>query len=613
MSVLAYPRIHFNGGFHTSPTTSNNDYESIAIDEANVSLKEPLASMTDQQARQWLMSTFRAPGNGQLWMRCGWNYYGDYDTNLDNAAVTTVTATDGSSPSGDPLLGAAVILVGEAGSPPVIVDCDPTGIVTTQIFVGGFSVGTSTVGLQARSTTRCYSRWRNNLRNVSTQPGSAAGAIFQFAIPKAGITLNGAATSGILTQIQQALDLGALGLLFQFTVYQVEPTMTEEALAAQFAKGNFVKNPAVGLAVGTIGPWETGDLESEVNGRRLNPPSTFNLNYNGTSYTLGTAAFQVQPAGRAISLNFANTIPETGYTAPLQKVDLGTLRLMARPPGGGALQLAGEIAPEAYGYAAYSMRGGVVDIPCQPDLDIANSQFCLVQDASQGDAVLLSEPDFVVESDSRAVYFDQPGSATVQVVVTQRGGPPTQDVTLKLSEYQFQPEPPVDGLTTWDLLPARTPRITYPRQIQVPAGQSGPIDITIQSLNPGSLSLIYTLNHDPVPDNNSPVFPWMYAYFTNMRVLPEDNFNGLTTPTYQDIYQNILRYYYLIYPAMSQVIPFNSEDAVRAAATAILERLDPANWESCLFMPVTREMSSGKRRLFARWADSVRARGGLTS
>ena len=611
MSVLTLPRIHFNGGFHTSPTTSNNDYESIAIDEANVVLKEPLLSMTDAQARQWLMSTFTAPSNGQVWIRCGWNYYGDYDTNLDNATVTAVTCTDGSIPASDPLLSAAVTLVGEAGSPPVIVDCDPTGIVTTQIFTGGFSVGSGALGIQARSTTRCYSRWRNNLRNVSTAPGNAAAAIFQFAVPKAGITVSGAAQSGVLNQLQQALA-EALGLIFQFTVYQVLPTMTEAALAAQFQQGNFVSNPAVGLAVGTIGLWENGDLETEVNGRRLNPPSTFNLTYNGNPYTLGTAAFQAQPSGKVISLNFANTIPETGYTAPLQKVNLGTLRLMAQPPGGGDPQLAGEIAPGQYDYAAYSVRGGIVDVALRPGIDIANSQFSLLEDASQGDTVLLAEPDFVVESDSRAIYFDQPDPATVNVFVTQRGAPPTADVTLKLWEYQFQPEPPVDGLTTWDLLPAKVHRIGYPSEITVTAGQPQPIAITVQSVNPGSLSLVYTVNNDPPPDNNSPVFPWMYAYFTNMRVLPEDNFDSITAPTYQDIYQHILRYYYLIYPAMSQVIPFNSEDAVRAAATAMLDRLDPANWESCLFMPVTREMSRGKRTLFARWTDSVKAKGGLT-
>ena len=392
MSVLTFPRIHFNGGFHTSPTTSNNDYESIAIDEANVSLKEPLLSMTDEDARQWLMSTFTAPSNGQVWIRCGWNYYGDYDTNLDNATVTAVTCSDGTSPVSDPLLSASVALVGESGSPPVIVDCDPTGIVTTQIFTGGFSVGSSALGIQARSITRCYSRWRNNLRNVSTAPGNAAAAIFQFAIPKAGITTSGASQSAILAQLQQALG-GALGLIFQFTVYQVMPTMTEAALAAQFQQGNFVSNPAVGLAVGTIGLWENGDLRTEVNGRRLHPPSTFNLSYNGTPYTLGTAAFQSQPSGTVISLNFANTIPETGYTAPLQKVNLGTLRLMAQPLGGGALQLAGEIAPSQYGYAPYSTHGGIVDIACQPGIDIPNSQFFVLEDASQGERVLLAEPD----------------------------------------------------------------------------------------------------------------------------------------------------------------------------------------------------------------------------
>lgn len=125
--------------------------------------------------------------------------------------------------------------VGEAGAPPVIVDCDPAGIVTTQIFVGGFSVGTNAAGIQARSTTRRYSRWRNNQRNVSTAPRNAAAAIFQFAIPKAGITLTGTASSPILTGLQKALP-GALGLIFQFTVYQVVPTMNEAALAAQFAK-----------------------------------------------------------------------------------------------------------------------------------------------------------------------------------------------------------------------------------------------------------------------------------------------------------------------------------------------------------------------------------------
>ena len=70
------------------------------------------------------------------------------------------------------------------------------------------------------------------------------------------------------------------------------------------------------------------------------------------------------------------------------------------------------------------------------------------------------------------------------------------------------------------------------------------------------------------------------------------------------MYQNIFRYYNLTFPAMSKVIPLDNQAAMEAAAPEIVRRTDPALRHSTRYMPITRDLSTGKRDLIVQWANS---------
>jgi hypothetical protein len=73
------------------------------------------------------------------------------------------------------------------------------------------------------------------------------------------------------------------------------------------------------------------------------------------------------------------------------------------------------------------------------------------------------------------------------------------------------------------------------------------------------------------------------------------------------VYQKVLRTYYLLYPAMNQVFPLNSETDVTEQAKNgnILKATDPAIWMSIHYMPRTRDLSASRSTLLRAWARKI--------
>jgi hypothetical protein len=82
---------------------------------------------------------------------------------------------------------------------------------------------------------------------------------------------------------------------------------------------------------------------------------------------------------------------------------------------------------------------------------------------------------------------------------------------------------------------------------------------------------------------------------------------GNDSLTFDVVYLNVLRTYYLLYPAMNQVIPLNSETAVAKSASAILARTEQSIWMTSGYMPRTRDMSLSRRTLLRAWYRKVMA------
>ena len=109
-----------------------------------------------------------------------------------------------------------------------------------------------------------------------------------------------------------------------------------------------------------------------------------------------------------------------------------------------------------------------------------------------------------------------------------------------------------------------------------------------------------------------PNFGWDNVDYAVVRILPFDDFSKVPDETinnWQYIYDNVLGFYSVMYPVMSKIIPWgpqgapNNPQEVKAFASNILNFTDPDMWDTTIYMPITRDMSGGKRELLRRWCN----------
>lgn len=378
MSVLDYPRIHFNGQFSTNVDTANNDDVGwILSNPVTIELMNELIEKNDVEARAWLQEL--KPDNRHV--NSGWNYFGDHTVQFQQSNVCGVRFGPDESDELDALMGKPVQLLGDAETPPVMVDVDPTGTAGTQIFTGGFQIGDHTLGLACRNNVVCYSRWmgwRNT--NFRTMGFTGAAATWQIGLTKEHLIFSGADRSPILEHLAQAADAG-LGVLVQFCCYLVKPEINSVTLVQEyFQKGTKQQNPAAGYLVGTVGVWNENEWATAPNGRRLNPQLT--------DPPIGPAAAILHADRKVVSLNLITAIPEDGGQSPAeppadpgtpidrttfsvevqtpQKVNLGVVYLKVRPAEGGEPVTIGQV--EGYSdYDLYFRTGGIVDVPYEDE------------------------------------------------------------------------------------------------------------------------------------------------------------------------------------------------------------------------------------------------------
>jgi hypothetical protein len=123
--------------------------------------------------------------------------------------------------------------------------------------------------------------------------------------------------------------------------------------------------------------------------------------------------------------------------------------------------------------------------------------------------------------------------------------------------------------------------------------------------------LLLTPDGAPPPDNLNGFSPaWTWLYFVHVRVLPSDaDLDAIPDNqiTWDLVYEKVLRYYYKVFPTMDQHLMLNDKQACINAAQMLLLLTDASSWDSTLYMPITREMSDGKRNLLHRWCRRVLA------
>ena len=681
MSILSFPRINFTGVFNTNPCTCNNDdVEPAVVERDSDTFGDDVKKKTDDEIFAYVRAGVNMsyqPGQGQKvypFIKAGWNLYGDYTTTFDDAVVTSVVTGPNqaiASPLEDPLIGETVALLGSVTNDPLrrgtamLCDLDPTGLVTTQLWIGGLQFGAAPYGggsgPQFNYDTRAFQNWLSFFSTVPPANQSyggeqnfvGIGCVMQFTIPASAIPSPVMFESPLLQMFLNAAR-SAAGIVVRFRIWEVEPQITDTNLQAAFAQGQALANPALGYLVGTIGVWENGEPCSETAGRKLTclfkrppmvyadpqgnnpsqpwPPTKTPWQQKLPPALIGNAVALVQPSQPVISLDLVNTFPKYGFRnpngpqqpdskgfgAPKYKASFGDVELAVIPAGGTVPVTIASIDYGLADYSTYEDFGGIVDLPYDPQLAQTIATGTLVVRGSttspiNAGTILLQETPIRVVTDDRAVYWLPKSTNSIGLKVYDRGNRTTSDTTIYLHEYFniIKKQSEVPDTVRPNQTVQQDPRglLQVPAQITIPAGQGYDDWYPVQVAAAESGATLLAFQTDPTQfgsgnDQNITGVPcWSYATYSSVRVYTDDDFSNLyNNPPLQwpDVYNDVLRFYYLIYPAMSMFIPLNLEDAVVQKGALIAQRLNtplqPGFWTT-YNMPVTRTMSPAKVKL----------------
>jgi hypothetical protein len=586
MSVLSFPRLYFHGTVSWDPIVSNNDaanYDGIAA-RAKLAPGETVACF-----RQRMIASTAQRGD--------WNYFGTHICALEQARVVGgMVAPRHEGVPDDPLIDAPVELVGK------LVDIDPTGV-CSQIFFDELSLGIAgRPHLRARPRRRMSDRWLNFRRNLSRLPiAGSASAAWQAVFLSADVEIVRAEKSPLLAALGEALhDPRARGLMLRLSTYRtqyfqnglknpLDPAPTIEELQRLYEQGKYVSNPAYSLVVGAVGVWLNGESEAVPGGRLLfsqNPAPVGNA--GGRLAGVGPAAAEVHPDAKILSLDFSNTIPELDLN--VEKANFGPLTVSVNKDGNNT-EIA-RIELSAYGRTAYETHAGIVDVDISAHPDIASllngAALFMSVDTPGAPTVLLAERELSAFCDDCNIYLDQNESRTLVIHVRERGKVPARPSSILVAKYN------ADMSFTGDIT-----------VLPMSAEGTGQLEIRGDEAGYRHLGFIaFAGDAIPVPP---PMLRIDIDQFSSVRTLPFDDALEATTPdealTWEFIYSNIFTTYDAIAPRMSTIIDLSEVDAVRTFARRIKEVTAAELFESRRYMPITRDLSRGKRKLLHRFCD----------
>ncbi|HEY0871930.1 MAG TPA: hypothetical protein VGD94_00555 [Vicinamibacterales bacterium] len=557
------------------------------------------------------------------------------------------------------------VFFGGPPSNAVMVDVDPLALITTQIFSAGFRVIAAdgkTVLIDAQQNNRAFSYFINPYKNVDPNAigFQMVSAIFIGSVQNGpGLRINpSGVTSPALDDLAAAAAAGA-GLNIRYCFYDAIYQTTPEELYADYAKGVYSPNPYVGKMLGTIGVLQPGDMLSAPPGRKLYVQKEFSTagatcggqEVTASTIALGEALANVDTTNALVTLDAISTFPECNVNTN-EKLSLGPLNLVVVPASGGTPITIGSIPNDQQ---TYESGGGLVEISYASSPNLAQIQQNIatgtlaIQGLSPATVLLAEVPDIDIQTDDRAVYFQeaipqpggppQPGTATMTIKVFRKGVLAQTPTTVILEHWMCQkdyinpdkpmvpvplPGTPPDSTGPYFSVAGATalPNTSYflryygggpqtvpamTESVVVPAG--GVLTLTLTAIRPGTSAIRFRDANVPPA---APNFAWDNEFYALVRILPTDDYSSYTDEQINNwpfIYSEVFCYFSLLYPIMSTFIPWGPHDApqdpekVKAFANNMIQFTDPNFWNSTLYMPITRELSAGKRALLVRWCN----------
>lgn len=570
MSILQTPRIHFKGNISWDPIVTNN-YKKF-YDEKNAQLSPPPPSETMQQFRQRAIGAVQGGGN--------WNPHGTHQAKFFDTSVSAVDLGHGLV-TDDVLCGAPADFSG------MLVDLEPYGSISSQLFFDGISFGIEGGSrVAARRSERFTARYINFGRNAVGFVAGVASVNWQTAFLLKDLQID-AHKSAALDALQRALrEDDAQGLVVSFnayrTVYFDDPTLvnTDPGPAGKRASelynkllaGGFQPNPARSLLVGTIGVWRKDEPVHEPAERAM-------LSVARETGTVGSAHARLD--NTRVTMDLSNSIPETG--ADLQKLDLGTLHLVAVDPVDNAESHLGKFGYQQYNRAAYEAGAGIVSFDIDPKALPQAKKGNWQLRTETGEAVLTEAARRLIPRKPNQ-YLDEGRDGMVRFQMYERGAVLRQVCDATLSQLQANGQQ-LNWTENW--------KTDEQGVLSVPASAQGQ-GVRAFVAQPGK-------NASPPSQGIDPQ-TYTYAY---VRVLPADDAIAKMEPSWDNVYKHVLINWNAMAPCMDNWLDLANPDHVLRYAAVVRRLTDPAAFEHFRFMPVTRDMTGGQRRLLYQFLDGA--------
>ncbi|MFJ4142661.1 hypothetical protein [Pseudomonas sp. NPDC089734] len=600
MSILNGPRVNFWGGISTDVSVPNNS-PTIPQGEGTFNLFDVTTSTiapeaqpyTDEQLNEKINApSSDAPASG--YTNGGWNHYGQHLVEMDTQ-ISSQGNPGAISKQGD-LIGQPVYLLGSldpatgqrSSSGPMMVDLDPTSVVTTQIFVGGLQIGgNNNIQLLINCDAVCSSLdVKQRILGPATMdaPGSyALSGTFQLTFPLDSIVSYNQSSETLKSIIEAP---GATGIVLRFVMFEMCPTLTTAQLNADYVAKRYTPNPSIGRVIGTLAPAFADEPVICPAGRLL-------VNQN-----TGSTGFAELSDSGLLSIDMVNLIPEetfrtdrTAITSPIgPNADYGPVSFCA-----GTTPLTTLTQDNEY-LQNYYLYGGIVDLPLDADTaqQVKTQSLTITapdevmnyrNDPPAKTSLQIAESPYRLYTDQRNIYLeDHPDGLTIPLQVRYLGGPVPSDTSIKIA------------------IGASLDCLNYPHLVSVPANQHS-VNVTV-TLKPNTESQagFSVLTYTALNKAGKRISPY-FTNFTNFRKYAQTDF-GIpqgSTITWDQVYPNVLRFHYLAFPAMSRYVPLNQPNAIMAAKDTILRRISDTYKGTTLYMPVVRSMSPSQRALLSAY------------
>lgn len=585
MSILEFPRVYFRGEVAWDPVTTNN----YPVGQAPAAYDEIGCDSTLNSARVLTaaqVAGFRQAAINEVGSAGNWNPAGSYRCPFYNTYISGVDLGDGLD-TADAFAKAPVGFTG------MLVDCEPYGAFSSQLFFDDMSFG---IQGGCRIYGKRIMRLNDRFINFSANPSNnmiagVASVMWQTGFAKdQGLQID-AFDSKVLRQLQASMsDPDVLGVMVRFvtyrTVYYNDPSLSNNtagpaasALQVQLNAGGFQPNLARSLLVGTVGLWRRGEVMTEASERALiatmatvpgQKPAALGGPVVATAFARATS--------KGIALDFSNTIPCSNRAT--DKFDLGTLTLTAAdPPPAVAIANIASIDLSQYDRAAFEASSGIIDIPLDSQT--------VKQLAGMNLAISAGGKTYLQEDVVRAIpllpniYLNQGENTNLAVQVYERGVPAGSGVSVTMSDMNA----------------------TQATGVTLKTNSAGQVSFPLQSPASEIIGWVFQTGENPTLPIGNAFTPLNFTY-TYQRVLPAETNVAELTPTWDNAYTYVLANWESMAPCMDNWLRLGDELQVRAYANIIKTLTDPVNFENFRFMPVTRDMSNGQRTLLYNFLNS---------